>query len=298
MSTTTKRTLSERLEEGRQALESLSEAVSKIEKTEDWFAWLAKLSQLRSYSARNVIYLLGQWEDRQEANPDLPDLSYPASFSAWKALGRSVKKGERGLAVFVPVTVVDQDAEPGDDGKKPRKLIGFGVSRRVFDVSQTEGDVEVSPFSTTLLAGTPDEQMWIDLERFAGSKGFSVAHTEHLNSRTSNGECSHTNRTLRIRPSRPRQSQIKTLAHEIGHMLLHGDRETGHGRDLREVEAESFAYLVCRLYGFASDEYSVGYVGGWSDGDPKVVMKVAERVLGAFGELVDAVTPTEAVPEG
>ena len=59
---------------------------------------------------------------------------------------------------------------------------------------------------------------------------------------------------------------LKTLIHETAHALLHNakEEELGKGRSLREVEAESVAYVVCQHFGLDTGEYSFGYVAGWS----------------------------------
>lgn len=41
-------------------------------------------------------------------------------------------------------------------------------------------------------------------------------------------------------------------------------RSWERGRSLREVEAESVAYVVCQHFGLDTGEYSFGYVAGWS----------------------------------
>jgi antirestriction protein ArdC len=70
---------------------------------------------------------------------------------------------------------------------------------------------------------------------------------------------------------------VKTLAHELGHSLLHGDGATE--RALAELEAESVAFVVCEAVGIASDEYSFGYVATWMGGDAHA----AEAALRARG---------------
>lgn len=72
------------------------------------------------YSFRNVCLILGQKEDAIEC----------AGFHDWKKVGRSVKKGEKGLAILVPMT----RKAKGDEEDDP---IWF-TWRYVFDISQTE----------------------------------------------------------------------------------------------------------------------------------------------------------------
>ena len=82
---------------------------------------------------------------------------------------------------------------------------------------------------------------------------------------------------------------VKTLAHELGHVLFHDNIDrTSNDRPRIEIEAESvaylvchqlgivsddysFAYLVCHQLGFVSDDYSFAYLARWSNGDTNLI---------------------------
>jgi len=59
------------------------------------------------------------------------------TFHAWKALGRSVRRGEHGVKVFTWIGIKGQKAEDAPEGEQPK---GGKMCRRVtvFHVSQTE----------------------------------------------------------------------------------------------------------------------------------------------------------------
>jgi len=62
---------------------------------------------------------------------------------------------------------------------------------------------------------------------------------------------------------------VKTLAHEIGHALLHDPGLATNkdlSRELKELEAESTAYVICRALAMDTSDYSFGYVVGWAGG--------------------------------
>lgn len=69
------------------------------------------------------------------------------TFNAWKALGRFVRKGEKGVAVvsWVPTTRKERDASTGEEktseGKRPVTAYVFHVSQTsaVVDATATEG---------------------------------------------------------------------------------------------------------------------------------------------------------------
>jgi hypothetical protein len=69
------------------------------------------------------------------------------------------------------------------------------------------------------------------------------------------------------------EERVAVLAHELGHVLLHGpDDKVGklYGssvdhRGLAEVEAESVAYTVLKAHGIDRGPQSASYLSGWAD---------------------------------
>ena len=72
---------------------------------------------------------------------------------------------------------------------------------------------------------------------------------------------------------------VKTLVHELGHALLHGE-ELPASREVAEVEVQSVAYIVCDALELGSSDYSFPYVARWSDGATELIKDTAERVIG------------------
>ncbi len=79
---------------------------------------------------------------------------------------------------------------------------------------------------------------------------------------------------------------VKTLAHELGHVLMHGPdqlaaRDTRLCRGAAEVEAESVAYLVASAHGLDVSGYTFPYVATWAagvgDGRSDQVADVVQR---------------------
>ena len=72
---------------------------------------------------------------------------------------------------------------------------------------------------------------------------------------------------LRILNETMGESQtVKTLIHEIAHALVHDNEEETEEKDpaVREIEAESIAYSVCRYYGLDTSEFSFPYLAVFS----------------------------------
>ena len=69
------------------------------------------------------------------------------------------------------------------------------------------------------------------------------------------------------------EERVAVLAHELGHVCLHGpDDKLGklygsslEHRGLAEVEAESVAYMVLRAHGIDRSAQSGSYLAGWAD---------------------------------
>jgi len=97
------------------------------------------------------------------------------------------------------------------------------------------------------------------------------------------------NYRIRIELRNTPVQQVKTLAHEIAHALLH---EKFESRALAELETEPVAYVVCQSIGIDSSDYSFGYVATWAGGGDQAafgikasgerIQKTAATILRAF----------------
>ena len=77
--------------------------------------YLSAMSRFRRYSWGNVLLIASQ----------RPTATHVAGYHMWNQLGRSVKKGEKGIMIFAPM-VVKQEPVPGqNDAKEPSRLAGF-----------------------------------------------------------------------------------------------------------------------------------------------------------------------------
>ncbi len=163
----------------------------------------------------------------------------------------------------------------------------------VFDVSQTEG--EPLPEIAKRLEGD-DNGILNALKSFAASKGFRVVE-EDLGE--INGRCSYKSPiTITLNPNRSLLQQAKTLAHELGHALLHcGENYTGHdSKSVMELEAESVAFVVLQHFGVDSGEYSCGYISHWlatgTDLEPVIAQLKASgiKIQKATNEIITAIS--------
>lgn len=76
---------------------------------------------------------------------------------------------------------------------------------------------------------------------------------------------------------------IDKCREETGHVLAHNPDDTpASSRELKEVEAESIAFIVAATLGLDTSAYSFPYVAHWAHdiGTLDAVQSTAERVIG------------------
>ena len=272
----------------RRAHARLTDAVTALTTSEGWRRMLTVAARFHNYSPHNVL-LIGVQR---------PDATHVAGYRTWQSLGRQVRHGERGIAIIAPYTSrADARAADGahhepapelldDDGK--RVLRGYRVVH-VFDVSQTDGEPlpEVAP---QLLTGGAPDGLWDALAGEVTAAGFALRDG---NCSPANGVTDYLARTVTVRDDLPSAQRVKTLAHELAHVLLHDPavRPADLDRGRAEVEAESVAYLVAHAHGLDSNDYTVPYVAGWAGGATGVLLATAERVMGAADRILTAAPP-------
>lgn len=266
----------------------LVQALESFTTSEDWGRWLTAMSQFHRYSAANCLMILAQ----------RPDATQVAGFHAWKALGRSVRKGARGIAIWAPVTR-KLEVEDEEESTTVVRRVGFKLAY-VFDVADTDGEpLPEHPGRPRLLSGQAPEGMVDVLVRQVDEAGYTLTFEPTVPGRPqANGVTSFLDRTVTVATEgRSEASQAKTLAHELAHVLLHADSvRSGIEGQRAEVEAESVAFLVCSAFGLDSMDYTLGYVAGWSEGDVAQVMATATAVQRCAAAILDQVEvgPTPA----
>lgn len=239
-----------------------------------WQAHLKVQAAFHNYSFGNILWLTFQAAER-----GIQPVRF-AGFNTWKnKMGRSVKKGEKSFKVLAPVMVKGKK-----DDEDRYVLRGFKVVS-TFEKSQTEG--KELPEVCTKLQGTSEEALsaYAKLAAFATKRGWSVEKGE---TGSANGFADLLGKRIVVSPLLSDLQAVKTLCHEVAHSMMHADEIGAHGTDVREVEAESVAFVVLNALGFDSAAYSFGYVAIWSKGDIELVKKTGERVQRAAKAILEA----------
>ena len=261
-------------------LDQLEKGVTELFESEKYKAYLTCMSKFHNYSLNNTLLIAMQ----------KPDATLVAGFNAWKYKhGRTVRKGEKGIRILAPYTYV-VDAETG---KTPESETAELVERTgfkptfVFDVSQTEGKELPSLGVVELSGDVKDYDKLYRALRLNCPVAIELKEIED----GSKGYFSDSEDLVVIKTGMSQIQTIKTLVHETAHALLHSkaalDPDHPIDRKTMEVEAESIAYTVCKRYGLDTDDYSFGYIAGWSSGkDVKELRTSLERIKGTSDKLI------------
>ena len=244
---------------------------------DNWRRMLEVASRFHDYSVNNLLLILCQ----------RPDATRVAGYRKWQELRRQVRRGERGIRILAPVLRWVEDEDDNGAPVRVRRVVAFKAVS-VFDVSQTEGEPLPDVDRPHLLTGEAPAGLWDALAAQVAEQGFGL---DRADCTPANGVTAWDARTVSVRPDVDDAQAVKTLAHELAHVRLHEPAIVpfDHHRGLREVEAESVAYIVCRRYGLVSDDYSLPYVAHWSGGDDAVVRTTAERVTACARAVIAAV---------
>ncbi|MDN5014382.1 PBECR4 domain-containing protein [Streptococcus sp. SO2] len=238
----------------------LKEGIKEFLDSDKYRDYLTKMSQLNNYSNRNLRLILAQ-------NPEARQV---ASFKQWKEnFGRYVKKGEKALRIFKPMTKIkkDENNQPIlDKNGKPETVTFFGLVP-VFDVSQTEGkEMPKAAEVKEQLTDLDYANLYRALMAIAKENDVSVRFEEMENNK--HGYYSVPEHQIVLRSNEMNKAQIiKTFLHEMAHAELHHADNPQKGnltRSTAELQAESVAYVVSSYYGIDTSEYSFNYLSGWS----------------------------------
>ena len=264
-------TMSKRQENKDRATNMLAEGITALQGNEGIEAYLTFRATFRQYSFANTMLIMVQ----------RPSAQYVMGYKSWQKHGRQVRKGEKGLLIWVPYfgQATAEDAEKNKGvAVGDRILKGFGTGY-VFDILQTEIMEEFDGEPMTMedvrafrsIGGESHADMLRDLIEVAGSWGYTVkdlpasAMGGIVNQPGACGMVDFKNREICLNDTLPTNHRVKTLVHELAHAELHADLER-EDRDKRawEVEAESSAFIVCKMMGLDTSSYSFSYVAGWA----------------------------------
>lgn len=240
------------------------------------------------YSLSNALLAASQLAWR-----GLP-LSPIASYRRWQELGRQVKKGEKAIALIMPITIKskskkDEDVDEGETDAKDSGRTIFVLKNNWFALSQTEG----ADFAQEVVTPNWDKAKALE----------TLGITEHAYSNIDGnmqGYATPNEKRFSINPLA--EFPWKTTFHEMAHCLLHtSEGQMADGKVLQrcimEAEAESVAYLCCATLELPGLEQSRAYIQGWlnfKEQSEEFKKKSAARVFAAANKILKAGAPVKA----
>lgn len=272
----------------------LESAVADLATSAGWTAYIRALARFHRYSLNNVLLILGQ----------RPDASHVAGFKGWIGLGRCVRKGERGIAIFAPCVIRRRgDGEPEGAEDAEETGVTFRIAY-VFDLAQTDPipghPAPFAPRERPEVAGDDAEAARLFAALRAHLTGSGLADTvavdaEAVRHPTARGVWYPEARAVAIRPAGP-AAMLSTLIHEAAHACV-----TAAGAELpraeEEVVAQGAAYVVAAALGIDSEALSAEYVLGWAGGDAAAVKRAAALTQAIAARLLAALDEPAAEPE-
>lgn len=273
-------------------MKTLEDGIRSVMTSERFRDYLKFHSSFHKYSLNNTILIYMQQ----------PKASLVTGFKAWQKLGRSVKKGEKAIQILAPspyetqVEKTRQNAQGKDEAYSEKvKRMGFRAVS-VFDLSQTDG--KELPQLCKRLEGNSQaaEIIYNTISEFSE---FPIS-IQPIGS-GANGFFNREKNVIGIREGLAMDQMAKTLVHEYSHAKLHGkDGQFDLPSNVKEVQVEAVAFMVCEHFGLDSSQYSFDYLASWSSSysldelksHMNTIMKTAGDII---GRIEDHLEPEQEV---
>lgn len=252
-------------EEFNKLIDSIDDILKNYEQNPELIAeYLAFRSNFYNYSARNILLIHLQ----------NPYSTFTASFTKWKDLGYSVKKGEKAIRILRPIekikyvkdgkTLTVLKNTPSEDkakiasGEYHSEPYTSFVQTMVFDISQTDCPPEDYPKIFSRGTENADRAAVYEcVKEYAQLTGFTVTEDD-ITSISLGGYYNPSDDTIHINNTLKDDKKLSVLCHELAHGMLHktSDKPTA----VKEFEAESFAAMLQSKLGFLPDESNKEYI--------------------------------------
>ncbi len=248
-------------------LDRLAKATDEVARSVEFQRYLDKLALFHHYSWGNVILISIQ----------RPDATHVASIRTWNRLGRRVRKGEKGIAILVPV-VVKKETEEGEVEEVVRFKTGY-----VFDISQTEGE-PLNHLQWWSDGGAPSELLRA-IRAAIAADGIKLGEVDALPKGALGVSCGGLIKIVRGgSPLRTASILIHEWAHELQRRAPDWNEMP---RDQKEVEVEAAAYVVLRHFGLEAAGAAT-YIALWRR-DRDALMRSLDRIRSFAAQMIEAV---------
>ncbi len=266
--------------------DQLEVGVKSVRSSAEFKTLLATMAKFPHYSLNNCILISMQ----------KPDATLCQSYSAWKKMGRYVKKGEKGIKVIAPSpytiekevdkldangkVVLDKDGEPVKV-KQELNLMGF-KAESTFDVSQTEGK-ELPKLGIDELKGDVNKFSFL-MDVIRGISPVPIGYEDITTG--AKGYYHVAEKRIAIQKDMSELQTLKTCLHEVVHARLHANATTDISKNRKEIEAEGTAAVVLNFFGYDTGAYSFPYLASYTTDESMKELKAALNTIRSTSAMI------------
>ncbi len=261
-------------EKTKELIEKLKQGINEVKSSKEFKRVLKAMSMFHRYSWCNCLLIAMQ----------MPSATRVAGYKTWQKLGRQVRHGEKGIAIFAPMRLRRKDEELEED--EDEYFLIFRVVH-VFDVSQTEG--EPLPELASINLRDTHKGLLQTLTKYCDNKQPPIkvrfVPLSNCYGYSTLGE-------VIIDENKNPTEQAVVLVHEIAHELIHHTKAKRKelSDEQKELEAEATAYVVCNHIGLpetGSERYLSLYHKSYD------LQQSLEAIHRAASEILGAIYPQE-----
>lgn len=256
-------------------------------------------SRVYQYSARNNLLIYAQ----------NPHATYVQSFKAWNEMGASVKKGEKGCKVYVPVQAtvlkIDGHLVPLEQATKEQKLQYKAgeiesITKRyfktgtVFDISQTTYPKENYPklfhmgYESVLHAAVVK-----GMEKYARQELECQVEEKELKSISLRGNYNPKEHKIQLNKLLEDTEKLSTMSHELGHALLHRELPVNKSTAQIELEADALSIMFSSHFGIdLTESRKRHFVNNYHKYQKTYIKAPEEQKPDSFGRVISNVFET------
>lgn len=238
---------------------------------EDLRKYMEFLSKFHRYSIGNILLIYAQY----------PEATLVKGYKSWQELGRTVKKGERGIQILAPILKKKQEENPEEQEKI---LTGYRTTY-VFDISQTEG--AALPIPSVREGRNGHIEGYEDLKNAVIHISPCPIFFEDIPEiKKVSGYFNRRENKIVIDRNLSQKETILVLFHEMAHATLH--REIGKTRNEKETEAEAVAYLISRHFHIEASASSFIYIARHTNSELEEFKNAIETIKNTANQLIES----------
>lgn len=291
--------------------ELVKASVEALRSSDGWQAWLTARSCFYKYSLGNQFLIALQGAAMVEKGWVGAPPVRVAGFKKWLELGYCVRKrpdevpeGGWAIKIWAPIppskkklALAAEARRNGEQTDTPRTFFRLAA---VFGDNQVEPlppPAEPKPIRPPVVEPEGDSLagVWEPLVALVESLGGTVALED---TRPAGGYMRPADLHIGINEHASVNARVKTLTHELAHLLVRVDKQEGDPTLIyatEELVAESVAMSVTGVLGMDSSEYSIPYLASWSERADIEVIEAHAKLIDRLANRIEDALPEELI---